>query len=852
MAQSERLHWLCLRRFFRKHRLVLLGGGVYLLIFFFPTLVMQRVVSPNDVFFNFDPWASMRSGDVQNSLINDPPTSYYTQIALLKRDPSSFHWNRFIASGVPGFGSAASAVLSPFVLIPALLLPLVWVYSGIIALKFLGALFFTYLWLREELLGKRAAAIGGILFAASGAISVRWLWQATNAAALYPALLWIALRTARGRRTPFWAIGLVAFSYALAGFPATMAYGAWLASAYFLFILLRERRARWRSTASLVVAVVLALLIAAPALVPFVQMVRRSGYLESRADAAFEHSFPPRHLRSLIMPDRLGNPAERNWIGDPDLGILNNYVEATVFIGISGAILAILGVLAPRGRRRWFWLATGVLLVSAMWGVRPLPRLAGHLPGLKYSSLTRLQLLLPLPVAYLAAAGVTLVARRRLRNVIAAVLLLAATAEMGVFAGRFYPYLETQDATPPSTPTISFLRSQPGPFRIAPLFNYLWPNSSELFGLEDIRSHFSSEEVYRQLLRRVDPTSFDGHSTVLLFNSLKFHFDDPLVSMLGVRYFIEHKSIDIVKWTTFKFTVPGVRETGALELAAGRVMQRHIRVEAEPFFAIELPVSVVKRTSRKAHLAVWLLKGSAVVYSREFLPSDIAVMEKVYIPLRPFARLGETVILRIQPVGMNAGLLRGESEPGDAPLFFGRVMTPVIFERELSDGRLFRNAGEVPRFHAVSRLRQMTLAQMLATPAIDYLTEAIVTDRNPQSLVASDATVVLRSDEGDRATIDVTAPAATMLASSEKLTPELRVSVDGREVRPVEINGLFAGVPVPAGQHRVEFTRRIGRGWWIPAGIALVLFLVLSILDVIACCHSESAEPRGWWRGRER
>lgn len=823
-----------MRRFFRKHHFVLLGAGAFLLIFFFPTLVMQRVVSPNDVFFNFDPWASMRSGDVQNSLINDPPTSYYTQIALLKRDPASFHWNRFIASGVPGFGSAASAVLSPFVLIPALLLPLIWVYSGIVLLKFLGALCFTYLWLREERLGKRAAAIGGILFAASGAISVRWLWQATNAAALYPALLWIALRAASGRRTPFWVIGLIAFAYAMAGFPATMAYGIWLAAAYLVFVSIRERGLQVRHAATMAGAVVLALLIAAPALVPFVQMVRRSGYLETRADAAFEHFFPARHLLNLVMADRLGNPAERNWIGDPGLGILNNYVEATIFIGRSGALLALLGVLARRRRRRWFWLTTALLLVGCMWGVPPLPRLAGSLPGLKYSSLTRLQLLFPLPVAYLAAAGVTLVARRRFRNAITLVLLLASTGEMGVFAGRFYPYLELQDAAPPSTPTISFLRSQPGPFRIAPLFNYLWPNSSELFGLEDIRSHFSSEEVYRQLLRHIDPTSFDGHSTVLLFNSLKFHFDDPLVSMLGVRYFIEHKSIDIVKWTTFQATVPGVKEAGALELPAGRVMQRHIRVAAEPFFAIELPVSVIRQTSRKAHLSVWLLRGSTVVYGREFFPSDIAVMEKIYIPLRPFARLGETVVLRIQPVGMNAGLLRGEGDPGDDPLFFGRVMTPVIFERELPDGRLFRNAGEVPRFHAVSRLRQMTLAQMLATPGIDYLTEAIVTDSRPQDLGASDATVALRRQESDRATVDVSAPAPTMLASSEKLTPELRVSVDGRTVRPVQINGLFAGVPLPAGQHRVEFHRRIGRGWWVPAGVALAMFLALSVLEAKA------------------
>ena len=817
--------------------MVLLGAGAYLLIFFFPTLVMQRVVSPNDVFFNFDPWASMRTGDVQNSLINDPPTSYYTQIALLKHDPGSFHWNRFVASGVPGFGSAASAVLSPFVLIPALLLPLPWVYSGIVLLKFLGALLFTYLWLRDELLGKRAAAMGGILFAASGAISVRWLWQATNAAVLYPALLWIALRAARGRRTPFWAVGLIALSYILAGFPATMAYGAWLAVAYFVYVRVRQREGTWRAGMNVMVAVLLALLIAAPALVPFVQMVRRSGYLQTRADASFEHSFPRQHLWSLIMPDRLGNPAERNWTGDPSLGILNNYIEATIFIGIAGALLALAGLLSRRATRRWFWLATALLLLGCMFGVAPLPRMVGWLPGLKYSSLTRLQLLLPAPIAYLAAAGVTVLARKRfgtlISSMIAAILLLAVTAEMGVFAGRFYPYLELQNATPPATPMVAFLRAQPAPFRIAPMFNYLWPNSAELFRVEDVRSHFSSEEVYRRLLQRIDPTSFDGHSTVLLFNSLKFHFDDPLVSMLGVRYFIEHKSIDILKWVTFKDTVPGVKETGALELAAGQVMQRQIRVEAEPFFAIELPASVLKVTSRKAHLSVWLLKGSRVVYARDVSSSDIAVMEKVYVPLRPFARLGESVVLRIQPVGMNAGLLRGESEAGDAPLFFGRVKTPVIFERELPDGRLFRNAGEVPRFHAVSRLRQMTLQQFLTTPGVDFLDEAIVTDPRPMPLEASDATVTVQRYGGGGATVDVDAPATTMLATSEKLTPELRAAVDGKDVRVVQINGLFAGVPVPAGHHRVEFTRRIGRGWWIPAAIALLLFLSISVLEML-------------------
>ncbi|HEY8183535.1 MAG TPA: hypothetical protein VII32_14930, partial [Thermoanaerobaculia bacterium] len=73
----------------------------------------------------------------------------------------------------------------------------------------------------------------------------------------------------------------------------------------------------------------------------------------------------------------------------------------------------------------------------------------------------------------------------------------------------------------------------------------------------------------------------------------------------------------------------------------------------------------------------------------------------------------------------------------------------------------------------------------------------------------------------------------TFLASSEKLTPELRVSIDGRDVKPIQINMLFAGVPVPAGPHDVIFTRRIGRGWWWLSGLAAIACIALSIIDIL-------------------
>jgi hypothetical protein len=236
--------------------------------------------------------------------------------------------------------------------------------------------------------------------------------------------------------------------------------------------------------------------------------------------------------------------------------------------------------------------------------------------------------------------------------------------------------------------------------------------------------------------------------------------------------------------------------------------------------------------ARAPHLDVALLKGTSVVYARAFTPEDITALGKIYIPLRPYARLGESVVLRIAASGMRVRMLTGATEvAGDAPIFYGRVMTPLIFERDLPDGRIFRNVAEVPRFHAVTRTRRMTVDELLATKSIDFADEAVVTDPRPLPVEASDAVVTLRSYADDEQVVDVTAPASTLLASSEKLTPELRVTVDGRAVEPVEINVLFTGVPLPAGNHRVVFTRRLGRGWWGVAGVALLLLVALSVVD---------------------
>jgi hypothetical protein len=830
-------------KFIRRHYAALIALAVYNFAVFFPVAFMGRVLSPNDVFYNFQPWASLQSEPVtpQNALLNDPPTAYYTIFSMVKRDWRLFHWNPYLAAGVPGFGSSASAVLSPFVLLPILLVPLEWTFTLMVFLKINAAFVFAYLWLREEHLGRRGAAVGAIVFAGAAVYAVRLLWQITSVTVLFPALLWITRRAFRGKPVPLAATTLIALAYALAGFPAAMAYGAYVVIAYAVVLTIRHRRIAWQP----LIAVVVALMIAAPSLVPFAQFIRRSGYLEVRQTTSMAGVYPLDHWRNLIEPDRLGNPAYKNWTGDPRLGVLNNYVETTIYLGPLVLLLAIVGLFNRRARLKWFWAAGAVVLFLCMFGAPLIGPLVARLPGFKYSALARVALLLPLPIAYLAGAAFGVRWRSsRIVSLAAAAIAAYIAFDLGVVAGRFHPYLAPKDAHVPSTPTIEFLRAERGPFRVVPFFDYLWPNSAELFGIEDARSHFSSERDYRRLLQRLEPDVWSGQSTVLQFNALKYNFGDPLAGMLGVRYYLEHPNMDIIKWRTFAGTRPGVKETGVLRYGRGALLQRTIRVEDA--YAIEIPARVEEGDG----LLLTLMKDGRGVWSRNFTKADANVMDKLYVPVA--AHRGQTLTLRIRSLNARGWLPSGENEaPGETKFYYATVHVPVVFERELPDGRVFRNLTELPRFWPVERARKMTKAEFLAAPDIDFGREVIgpIGPIGPIGRIGpirpiSSARVTLQRYQPHEQRVLTDSAQPFFLASSEKLTPELRVTIDGEEATAVEINTLFAGVQVPAGRHEIVFSRRLARGWWWLAIVGAAAWLAIAAYELTSSLRRRSPDTR--------
>ncbi|MEO8215956.1 MAG: hypothetical protein ABI718_02625 [Acidobacteriota bacterium] len=850
-----------LLRAVRKHQTALAALLLFHFVFFFPMLFMGRVLSPNDILYNYTPWSIGASLQSQNGTFNDIPTSYLTLMTMMQRDPAAFHWNRFIASGVPGFGSAGAAVLSPFVLLPVLLLPLILVYSGIVFLKLNVGFLFAYLWLREERMGKRPAAIGAMVASGAGIIAIWWLWPLTNAAALYPALLFVVSRMVRRGRVSFLLATAIGASFALSGFPATIAYGAYLGTAWCLFLLVRLRTLPLRAIGKLLLAILLAASLASPSVVSFARFLMRTGYLQARAEASTSGTYPVAELANFTQPFRLGDPVSHAWFGDPRLGASNNFQETTLFLGLLPLLLAAAGLFRRRAAARWFFGVFIVLLLLAMFGWAPLAAVAGRLPGIKYSPLARLRFLLPPAAAYLAAGGTALVLRqiakwgfqRRFIQVTAWILALLVAGELAGFDAYVYPYIETKQATVPAGETIRYLQRERPPFRIAPFFSYLIPNTSEMYGLEDIRSHFSSEHLYRQMLARIDPGSFGGSGTILEFNGLRFHSDDPFLRMLNVRYLIEPPAIDIVRWSIYGATRPAGPDRGALPMAAGQAMQRQIDVTSDDIFAIELVFDVRQVRGADPGVLLSLIRPETgkAVYRRKLTVDELR-QPKVYVPIRPFAARGNSLLLQVRSRGVDAGLLRTDALPGDDPISYAVVSTPFILSRELSDGRLFENVDFIERYHSVWQTRTMTEAAFLSDRSIDYGSEAVLF-QNPPVMVRDlkgvpvlerRVELTLMQYGGRSDVLHSSSRVPFLLVSSEKLNSELTIEIDGRRQTPILVNGLFAAVPVQRGEHEVRFRRTLGRGFWVPSGIALLVLVGVLVLQAFRAARKSLLPAR--------
>lgn len=689
------------------------------------------------------PWRATELGvrRVENPLLADPAASGETTLLRYRDFPRGFFWNPWVSSGSIGPFHLAQGFLSPFVAIPALVVPEAWIETTILFLKFNFAYLAAWLFLRGRGFPELAAAVGAATWAFSTGQTVWGLWMQTSVSVTYPLLLAAVDRSFEEER-PARAVAFASIVFLLClsgGFPHWILYGAFAGGLYFLFRAFRERRgAALPALLRLSLAAAISMAILLPSILASARFVAASGYKEARRGMGSSFALPLRHLRLYFLPDYQGNTRRGDYRG---VGWIpgDNYVETAAGVGLVGGALAAVGLFSRKRRLLATWAAALAAAVAIpLYGGGSLLKLVGSLPLLDNALFARSKILIVLAVAVLAACGAEalerLAAGHALRDLALRTAPFLVAVPLAFHALDFHSVARPAEAVFPTTPGIerltSIQRSSPGRFAAAGWT--LIPNVAEVFGLEDARGHLLHDAAYRRLVSAADPNAFGRYGTYLLFHPRSLDPGSPILDLLNV---------------TTLAAPPGA------PLPTGRAIE----------------------------------------------PLDAAVME---------------------PYGSDA---RPEPDP---------ARFPRVFDGE--DLTLFARPSAFPRFRLVARAFPGGVDEVRTADRETLATGVFVPPGLAERLGASESSrgsagsVEVVALEPERFHLETETPLPALLVSSQKrFDPYWRFFLDGRRVDGFTANGIFFGVELPAGHHRVEGRFAIPEGELAVSGIGLIAFAVV-------------------------
>lgn len=422
------------------------------------------------------PWAPfMTAQKVEAGALSDPVWQFVPWLQLARRELAAGRlplWNPHQNGGVPLLANSQCGVASPLVA-PVLLAGVRQGWNLSLLLRILVAGCGAFLWLREVGRSPPAAALGALMFALGGPF-IAWLEHPhTLVAAWAPWLLLVVEKLAvKPSRSVLAATALVSTAVLTGGHPETALMAGTLAVAALL-----ARRIGGAGVARAFGAAFLGAGLAAPLLLPFARYLSLSAAL----GGAGRHPFvlPWADIVRFVKPHAA--------VGHP--------IEAAVTVSVTGLVCAVVGlVLGRREGRTLFWAAVAIVILGLTYD-NPLARLVALRTPIHA---TRVLLLLPLPLGFLAASGLdglrTRLGARWSRGaaVAAWVVVLLAGGELLAAARGVHAVTPPADVVA-MTPLIRFLQSRPGIFRILPLHTFLPPNSATAFGLDDVRGYDALE-----------------------------------------------------------------------------------------------------------------------------------------------------------------------------------------------------------------------------------------------------------------------------------------------------------------------------------------------------------------------
>ena len=403
------------------------------LAFVSPALAPGRVMSHSQLLWFAPPWNAERPASVEtagNLEVGDAPSVLYPlQEEVKKRLPEPALWNPYIQGGRPLLADAQSAPFSLFSL-PSYVLPFYTSLAFVAALKLFLAALGTFLLGRS--LGMREG--GALLAGAAYGLNlwlVTWLvYPHASVWALIPLLLFTTERLVR-RPDLLSGAGLAAVSAAVlfSGHPESV-FHAFLTAA--LFFVLRAVEARRAGDDGLVRrayffagALGLGGLIAAAAVLPFLELVLRSADIAVRGGTADLHTIDKRFLLGFALYDYWG----RGTGTSIELFLL----ARANYIGALPLMLAAAALVLRRSPLRIALASFAVVCLAVAYKVPVIFDVVTALPPFSSGHNNRLPVLALLAIALLAGFGLDELSgrwaeRRGLVLAIAAAILLAPLA----------------------------------------------------------------------------------------------------------------------------------------------------------------------------------------------------------------------------------------------------------------------------------------------------------------------------------------------------------------------------------------------------------------------------------------
>jgi len=419
------------------------------IIFFYPVIFLGKTFYAFDTLMGHLPWSSFVSGFRSNNpLITDPINNHYLWhhfiISCLQKNILPL-WSGSNFCGIP-FSTGYTPHGNPVVFLAYLFFSMTFAHDFVLWFHLFLSGTFMFLYLKKLKIDPLPSLIGSVAWMFNGYVIVFFEIESTIiTAASLPAALYFIERWLKSKDM-LDALGFtcaVAFSIS-SGYTHLIILQCLFIGSYLIYRCLQMVRCRTlrlhkKDVGSLVLVLVLGLLLSANFVtshLPFLKDPQRS-------DLSFKQLFtqtgqlPVKYLPTLVFPDFFGSPAGNITFTPRKVNAqpYNNYSELCIYSGVATFFLALACIpFLFRGQHTYFFFAAALTTITMAMGSILYYPLATFVPGLNFSTPTRVLFIFGFSFSVLAAMGADIISRGEIKKTAIVVLWLSGSATViGLF-----------------------------------------------------------------------------------------------------------------------------------------------------------------------------------------------------------------------------------------------------------------------------------------------------------------------------------------------------------------------------------------------------------------------------------